>query len=75
MATLRKSGNDQDLLIKYSERWDVDDPPPKGLLNGKGKIRGLSPFSLSATFPWRVAIYLRVISNIWLVKKGVIASY
>jgi len=29
------SGNGHDLLIKFSERSDLDNPYPKGVLNGK----------------------------------------
>jgi len=41
----RNSGNGQDILIKYSERSDLDKPSPKGPLNEKSKKNEL--FSIS----------------------------
>jgi hypothetical protein len=45
---LRNSANGHDLLIKYSERSDLDNPYPPGVLNGKSRENEL--FSLFFIF-------------------------
>jgi hypothetical protein len=44
----RNSENGQHLLIKFSERSDLDDPCPNGRVNGNGKK--MHPFSLFFIF-------------------------